>query len=156
MKTSKHIAKHLREIYFGGNWTCSSLKTQLSDVSLLEAKQIVYNLNSILTLTHHIHYYILAVTQVLKGHKLIAKDELSFNHPSIESEQQWNTYLENIWKEAEVFADLIEQLPDAILETNFTDEKYGIYYRNLQGIIEHSHYHLGQISLLKKIIKSKN
>ena len=31
-------------------------------------------------------------------------------------------------------------------------EKYGNYFRNLTGIIEHLHYHLGQIVLIKKLI----
>jgi hypothetical protein len=29
-------------------------------------------------------------------------------------------------------------------------EKYGNYYRNIHGIIEHIHYHLGQIVLIEK------
>ncbi len=35
---------------------------------------------------------------------------------------------------------------------NFVDEKYGNYYRNIDGIIDHSYYHFGQISLIKKLI----
>jgi len=38
------------------------------------------------------------------------------------------------------------------LEETFVDEKYGNYLRNIEGIIEHGYYHLGQISLLKKMI----
>jgi hypothetical protein len=34
----------------------------------------------------------------------------------------------------------------------FEEEKYGIYRRNIEAIIEHSYYHLGQISLIKKLI----
>jgi len=60
--------------------------------------------------------------------------------------------LNNAWHEAESFAALIEQLPDSKLRAQFTDEKYGTYYRNLQGIIEHTHYHLGQIVIIKKIL----
>jgi hypothetical protein len=54
---------------------------------------------------------------------------------------------------AETFAGLVEQLPDAILLENFTDGKYGNNYRNLHGVIEHTHYHLGQIVLVKKILQ---
>ena len=31
-------------------------------------------------------------------------------------------------------------------------EKYGTYYRNFHGLIEHAHYHLGQIVLIKKLV----
>jgi hypothetical protein len=60
--------------------------------------------------------------------------------------------LNKTWEEAENFATLIEQLPESRLWETFTDEKYGHYYRNIHGIIEHTHYHLGQIVLIKKLL----
>jgi len=60
--------------------------------------------------------------------------------------------LEKTWTEAEKFAKLIEKLPEDSLGDVFVDPKYGTYYSNLHGIIEHVHYHLGQIVLIKKII----
>lgn len=153
MNTSKHIAKHFKEVYFGGNWTCSNLKDQLKDISWKEATLKTNGLNSIVTLVYHIHYYVTTVSSVLEGKPLHAKDELSFNHPPIQSKQDWTSFLDSIWKEAEAFIISIENLPDQKLEQPFTNIKYGNYYRNLNGIIEHCHYHLGQISLIKKIIK---
>ena len=50
------------------------------------------------------------------------------------------------------FAILIEQLQESKLWEDFSENKYGNYYRNICGIIEHIHYHLGQIVLIKKII----
>jgi hypothetical protein len=54
--------------------------------------------------------------------------------------------------EAELFAEQIEKIDEAKLFEDFADPKYGSYYRNLLGIIEHTYYHLGQISLIKKIL----
>ena len=54
--------------------------------------------------------------------------------------------------DAEAFAQLIEQLPDSRLDEVFIEEKYGTYFRNLNGIIEHLHYHLGQLVFLKKML----
>ena len=48
---------------------------------------------------------------------------------------------------------MLEKLPENRLWENIADPKYGDYYRNIQGIIEHNHYHLGQIALMKKIVK---
>lgn len=153
MSLSKQIAKHLREIHFGGNWTCSNLKDQLKDVTWREAVAKVYNFNTIATLVYHTHYYVNGVKKVLEGEPLNTKDEFSFNHPPIHSEADWQQLLEKVWADAEAFASLIEALPDEQQWTYFTEEKYGIYYRNLTGIIEHTHYHLGQIALIKKIIR---
>ncbi len=63
--------------------------------------------------------------------------------------------LEKTWADAENFAGMIEQLPESKLWEDFADPKYGNYYRNLVGIIEHIHYHLGQIVLIKKMLKEQ-
>lgn len=156
MNHTDHISKHFREVHFGVNWTWSNLKDQLADVSWQEATTKVYSLNTIVALVYHINYFVSAVLKVLRGGELDAHDKYSFDHPPINSQEDWAKLLERVWAEAEEFASLVEQLPEKKLWETFSDEKYGNYYRNLNGIIEHSHYHLGQIVLIKKIIKEKN
>jgi hypothetical protein len=153
MNVSEQIAKHFKEIYFGGNWTCVNLRDTLSDVSWQQATTKVVSFNTIATLVYHINYYVAAVTKVLQGGLLDAHDTLSFNHPPIESDEDWQVLLTTVWADAEVFATLIAQLPVDTLWQNLSEEKYGIYYRNLHGIIEHAHYHLGQIVLIKKLLQ---
>ena len=152
MKITTQIAKHIREVHFGGNWTSVNLKEVLKDVTWQQATTKVYSFNTIAALVYHIHYYIAAVLKVLQGNALEAKDAYSFNHPPILSQQDWEQLLDKIWEDAASFACQIEELPDATLENDFTDDKYGSYYRNLQGITEHTHYHLGQIVLIKKLL----
>lgn len=152
MSLSTQIAKHFREIHFGGNWTSSNLKDNLADLSWQQAVNKVYDFNTIATLVYHTHYFVQAVLQVLQGEPLNASDKLSLSHPPILSQKDWETFLEKVWADAESFAKLVEQLPEHILWEDFTDGKYGNYYRNLHGIIEHTHYHLGQIVLIKKIL----
>jgi len=53
------------------------------------------------------------------------------------------------------FADAIEGLEEKRLEQPFIEERYGSYLRNIEGVIEHSYYHLGQIVLIKKLIVSQ-
>lgn len=155
MQLTAQIAKHFRDVHFGGNWTSVNLKDTLHDVSWKEATTKIYGLNTIATLVFHTHYYVDAVLQVLNGGPLTAKDQYSFAHPPIESEEDWRKLLEKTWRDAESFALAIEQLSEAKLEETFVDSKYGNYYRNLHGIIEHLHYHLGQIVLIKKIVQEK-
>ncbi len=156
MNTSTQIAKHFREVHFGGNWTVSNLKDNLSDVSWEQATMQVYSLNTIATLVFHVNYYVDAVLKVLQGGTLDAKDAYSFAHPPIHSQEDWENLQQKVWRDAENFAALVEQLPEETLWEDFTDPKYGIYYRNLHGIIEHTHYHLGQIALIKKILLMTN
>lgn len=152
MNLPNQIAKHFREIHFGGNWTFSNLKDNLADVSWQQATTQVYSFNTIATLVYHIHYFVAAVLPVLQGGTLDAHDKFSFDCPPINSKEDWDGLLNKLFTDAENLALLIEQLPESKLWENFTDEKYGNYYRNLHGIIEHTHYHLGQIVLIKKIL----
>ncbi|MBK7763778.1 MAG: DUF1572 domain-containing protein [Bacteroidetes bacterium] len=152
MSFNKQIAKHFREIHFGGNWTCSNMKDQLSDITWQQAVQQVYNLNSIAILVFHCNYYVSAVLKVLQGEALIASDKESFACPPIQSEANWQNLINKTLSEAEAFANLLEEVPEHKLLEIFVDEKYGIYYRNLHGIIEHTHYHLGQIAVIKKLL----
>lgn len=153
MNVSAQLAKHFREVFFGGNWTCSNLKDNLADVTWQQATTQVHDINTIATLAYHMGYYVSAVLKVLQGEPLIAKDAESFSHPPISSEADWDSMLAKLWADAEAFAKLLEQLPEHKLWENFTDEKYGIYYRNIHGIVEHTHYHLGQIAVVKKILQ---
>lgn len=152
MNTSQQIARHFREVHFGGNWTFSNLKDNLAGVTWQQATTQVYGLNTIATLVYHVHYFVAAVLKVLEGGPLDAHDKYSFDHPLIRSEADWQQMLDTIWADTERFAGLLEQLPEHKLWENLADEKYGSYYRNLHGIIEHTHYHLGQIAVIKKIL----
>ncbi len=152
MNLSAQIAKHFRAVYFGGNWTSVNLKDSLADVDWRQATIKVSTLNTIAILVYHTTYYIQAVAKVLQGGPLDARDKYSFDLPPIRSQEDWQQLLDTTWREAEHFATLIEQLPAPKLGETFVDDKYGNYYRNLHGIIEHTHYHLGQIVLIKKLL----
>lgn len=154
MTIAKQIAKNLRDVHFGGNWTDVNMKGTLQDVTYSEALTKVQDFNSIATLTVHTTYYIDVVTKVLQGGPLDAKDAYSFILPKIESEADWQGVLEKAWQNAETCALLIEQLNDNQLLEIFSEEKYGNYFRNLMGMVEHMHYHLGQMVLIKKMIRS--
>jgi hypothetical protein len=153
MNLTAQIAKQLKAVYFGGNWTAVNMKDSLSGVTWEQATTQVYSFNTIATLVNHTSYYISVVSKVLLGEPLNAHDKYSFDHAPINSQEEWENLLEKTWQEIENFAGLIEQLPDSKLEETFVEEKYGNYYRNFHGIIEHTHYHLGQIVLIKKMIR---
>ncbi|MES2656643.1 MAG: DUF1572 domain-containing protein [Bacteroidota bacterium] len=156
MSLTKQIAKHVRDVHFGGNWTTSNLKDNLAGVTWQQATTQVYSFNTIATLVFHVNYYVSAVLKVLQGEALEAHDKFSFDCPPIQSQTDWEKLQQKVWTDAETFAILIEQLPESKLLDFFSDEKYGNYFRNLHGIIEHTHYHLGQIALIKKIVLHDN
>ena len=155
MKLTAQIANHIREVHFGDNWTSSNLKEHLSDVTWQQATSVVYSCNSIAALVYHMNYYVAAALLVLQGKPLNASDKFNFDLPPIRSRKDWEALLNKTWTDAEAFAGLVEQLPEERLWEDFFEKKQGIYYRNIHGIIEHIHYHLGQIVILKKILSAQ-
>lgn len=152
MQLSAFIGKHIKEVYFGKNWTAVNLKDTLSGIDWKMATQKVEPFHTIAELVYHMNYYINTVLKVYHGGPLKGNDAVSFDCPPIESQQAWEAFLENIWAEVNEFARLTAELSDEKLDALIGEEKYGSYQRNLFGIIEHCHYHLGQIVWLKKMI----
>lgn len=152
MHLPSQIAKHFHNAYFGGNWTSSNLKDNLSDITWQQAITQVGSLNTIAKLVHHLNYYVHEVSKVLQGEPLTAKDKFSFDHPPINSQDDWQQLLDQTWKDGELFAEQIRQMPETKFGEDFIDPQYGNYYRNIHGIIEHVHYHLGQIAIIKKLL----
>lgn len=152
MEIAIQLAKHIRSLYFGKNWTAVSFKETLADVDWEEASKQMGDCNSILTLVHHTTYYMKVQLPVFDGGELVASDKDSFIHDPMTSAEDWEAVKNEMFQVAETYASKIESLPENIFDKSFADEKYGSYYRNLQGVIEHSHYHLGQIVLVKKLL----
>ena len=147
---STQIAKHLRAVVSGGNWSDSNYQGQLKGVNWEMATAKVEGTNTILQLVYHVSYYLPYVTKVLKGGTLDARDKYSWETPNIQSEAAWQELKEQFWSDAAHLAEAIEQLSDEQLQADFADPKYGSCMGNILGIIEHLHYHLGQIVVVKK------
>ena len=157
MTLNEQIAKQLRELFLSGQWIGNdlNLKSQLDDVDVEMANTKYQSLNSIALLAFHLKYYLEGVMNVFKGGPLVIRDKYSYDMPPITSQEEWDTMRENIYRNAEYFIYLVEQMPTSQLYDAFTDEKYGSFLRNLMGLLEHSYYHLGQIVLIKKLINGK-
>lgn len=153
MKNTLEIASRFREIILNGTWVANTnYKDQLTNLDWKIATTPIKSLNTIASLAQHIHYYINGINIVFKGGSLDIRDKYSFDFPPINSQEEWKIFLAKFWNDSEEFATFIEQMPDEKLEQAFVDEKYGTYKRNIDAMIEHSYYHLGQIVLIKKII----
>ncbi|PBI84425.1 hypothetical protein BSF41_41180 [Flavobacterium sp. ACN2] len=151
MKSTVEIANRFREVILNGTWIANTnFRDQLENLDWKIAVSPVQNLNTIAVLAQHIHYYINGINQVFKGGTLDIKDKFSFDFPSIHSQEQWNSFLTRFWNDAEEFASLVEQMPVGKLDEGFVEVQYGTYKRNIEAMIEHSYYHLGQIVLIKK------
>lgn len=153
MKQTTQIANRFREVILSGKWIANTnLHEAISDLTWQQATTQIGSLNTVALLTFHLNYYIEGVLQVLKGGTLDIRDKYSFDMPHINTQKDWEQLINSICENAEQFAFLVEQLPDDQLLTPFVDVKYGSWYKNLEGMIEHCYYHFGQVSLIKKMV----
>ena len=153
MSLPKILAKKLYEIYYGKNWTYVWMKPVLEDITWEEANHKISDCNTIAVLVYHIYYYILKTNPVFDGGPLDAHDKYSFDAPTISSKADWDNLVQTTYAEADKMIAHLEKMTEEQLWHLMTEEKYGTWYRNIQGIIEHAHYHFGQIVLLKKLIR---
>lgn len=153
-KITHELARHIREIHFGDNWTDSVLQTVLKDVTWQQAVATpIPNANSIAILIFHTNFYLNYVHKRMKGETYHFEHEDSFKTTPIQSEADWQALLQKTWDDAEAFAQTVEKLPVNANFYKILPSYHNSFYKNIQGVVEHNHYHLGQIVLLKKLLK---
>ena len=153
MEPSQQLAQRCRELFLNGTWIANTnYQELLSDINWKQANQKISTLNSIGILTFHINYYVAGILKVFEGSSLDIKDKFSFDAPKMTSEDDWSKLKKQLLENAEAISKHIETMSEAKLESTFVDEKYGSYRRNIEGLIEHSYYHFGQLSLIKKLV----
>ncbi|WP_194972461.1 DinB family protein [Aquiflexum lacus] len=153
MERNSDLANRLNEVLLNGRWIANTnFKAQLESVTWEKATQKIGSLNTIAALTYHVNYYLGGILNVFRGGDLEIRDKYSFDLPPIESETDWKKLVDEFLINSENFVREVAKLPDSKLDEPFVDEKYGTYFRNIEGVIEHGYYHLGQIALIRKLI----
>lgn len=108
--------------------------------------------NSIADLVFHMNFYLNAVHhRLMQGNFGDYKHANSFNCPPLSNEADWQALLQKTWDDAETLAKAVEEMPEEKAWEEIPPS-YGNFYRNLHGMVEHNHYHLGQIVILKKLL----
>jgi DinB superfamily len=153
-KRNHALAKRLKEVLLNGKWIANTnFKEQIESISWQQATQKVGGLNTIAALTFHINYYLKGLLYAFENSKLEIRDKYSFDLPPINDQNDWDALVSDLINNSEKFVKCIENIEETQLDRPFIEEKYGTLNRNIEGVIEHSYYHLGQISLIKKLLK---
>ena len=153
MENNRELAKRFSDVILNNSWVAhNSYKNQLTDLPLEVVLFKYQSLHSIAALTQHVHFYIAGILNVFNGGNLDIKDIYSFDFPPIHTIEQWHTFLAVFWTDAASFTQKLEEMDENTLNSIFVKKEYGTYHFNINTLIEHSYYHLGQIVLIKKLI----
>ena len=155
MKLTKQIAQHIIEVFEGGNWTEVNIKDTLEEVDYKEASTVTRSSNNtIAALVNHLSFYNDIAMQRLSGNNPVINASNGLDVDEIKNEDDWIKMKEHSMESAHQLAFAVRKFPE---EKIFELSPNGVatYYKTLHGIVEHAHYHLGQIVLLKKLIRQK-
>ncbi|MBZ4188630.1 DinB family protein [Niabella beijingensis] len=152
MKKTELIAQHLMDVHNGENWTSVTITDVIGDVSWNEAyTPVPFSPNTIASLLNHISYWNQVVAERGLGIKPVIADHNGFDIPEAAPEH-WEAIKTELFRSAAALAEVIRRFDEEKLDAPILPE-HSSAYKNFQGQVEHAHYHLGQILLLKKYLR---
>lgn len=155
MKITELIARHILEVHEGNNWTEVDVTQTLQDVTMEEATlRTQASPNTIAALLQHLTFWNRVVVKRIYGIAVGETPDNGYFVPELLDEADWQRLKADNLKSAHELAAAIRQFNVDALEQPILPE-HDTAYRNLQGSVEHVHYHLGQMVILKKLIRSK-
>lgn len=156
MHLTHAIAQHVLDVHAGNNWTEVDLAHTLADVEWREAEtRTLASPNTIASLVRHLIFWNGVMARRAQGQPSEIGPANGFDAgPPLRTEADWHALLAELQRSGQALAAAIravpdEQLPAAILPG------YASGYKNLQGAVEHLHYHLGQLTLLKQLVRNQ-
>lgn len=153
--SSFEIAKRIQEVLLDGKWIANTnFKELLEGVDIHLAQRKMGNHNTIEALYFHVGYYIEGILEAFEKGELIISDSKSFSFDKARTEEEWGRRKLQFVKNSHRFVEVVKTFTHEELEAPFFKAEYGSLQRNLEAQIEHSYYHLGQISLLLNLLKS--
>lgn len=156
MKFTDLIADNILQVYEGNNWTEVSMAGTINDVTVKEAMvQTHASRNSIAAIVHHLQFWNDIIIQRLQGLSPEIPAANGFDLGVLASEDEWQQLIEKTHQSFIALADTVKHFPEDQLADRTADGK-STYHKIMQGIVEHAYYHLGQIVILKHIVKEQN
>jgi hypothetical protein len=114
----------------------------------------VHPLNhSIAEIVCHITAWHFFVIEKLKGNASyeVWETELDWRHINGLSDLEWQSLQDDLHRSQELLLQQIAKMDEVKLTSTVDGRKYNFRFM-LQGIAQHTVYHLGQISIIKKLV----
>jgi uncharacterized damage-inducible protein DinB len=152
MKEAQRIINQFEYLYNGEPWIGVNILGTLENISAKQAAiKIAGDRNSIWEITNHIISWRLNVLQRVKGKTMVSPDNNYFEPVTDQSAAAWKNTLEQLKISQQEWIDFLKTFSENDFEKIYP--KNGMtYYENIHGIIQHDAYHLGQITLLSKLV----
>lgn len=138
-----------KNLYNGHPWIDVTLVETLHGISAEQAQRRLGNCNTIWEIVVHLTAWRENVLQRVQGQVLKTPSSNYIEPVTDTSEAAWTTVLQHLEASQTRWLAFLEQIDAAHLEQVYPTNGM-TYYEQIQGIIQHDAYHLGQIVLLAK------
>ena len=149
------LTEKIEKVYSGSPWYGNSIKSVLKDIDPKTAfTKAARNVHTIAELVAHIIAWREFVISKIKGdNDFKITQKLSFDWQRIDRNEKtaWKSLLNTLEKNQNEILTTLKKLDDGFLKLPVSRRRYDNEFL-IEGGIQHDIYHLGQISLLKKMI----
>ncbi|TAK44683.1 MAG: DinB family protein [Saprospiraceae bacterium] len=153
----QQLAADFAAVFDGKPWYGSNYRQLISDITPEEALELPANGHSIVRILWHMVKWRKALSERLLGntsYRTSDGDPDNWRDTATLDAQSWDEAKKQYDALQEVIVSELRLRNDAFLDIEFLPGKT---YRWLAfGVLHHDLYHLGQIALLKNIIRAKN
>jgi len=154
MNIAQHASQHYYEAFYGDNWSEIDYKEVLDGLSFTEAVSITpASANSIAAIIYHVTFYSKTILQRLQGNNPKINEANGFDMPEIKIESGWQTLKQLFFEAANDLTAAIKNIPEEKWDKPIF-EYHDTFYKTVAGATEHAYYHLGQILILKKVLRN--
>ena len=153
----KELVNRLQESFDGSPWYGDSVMKKLRSIDWYSADATPLEGNkSIAQILGHMINWRVFVLKKLEGdpHFDIGLNTLAdWPKIEIENEKEWKVLVAELEQNQTTLVESLNKSSEALLETIVPGRDYTYCYL-IEGIVQHDSYHLGQIGLLYRMVKS--
>lgn len=152
MTQLQRLQKLFEDHYNGNPWLDVSILDTLHDITAKEAATSIKGLNSIWQILKHMMEWRKTNMKRVNGKIVTAPSDNYINEIIDQSERAWNALQSDFNAVHIEWLSFIKGLDVKIFDAVYKANQH-TYYEHIQGILQHDAYHLGQIVLIKKLLR---
>ena len=154
MKEQEQLSKNFNDLFDGKPWIDVTLLHTLEEITAKEAATKPFpSFNSIWEIVNHMIHWRETVLRRMHGETVESPDDNYFFPVRDRSEKAWHHTIEQLHTSQHQWLAVIKKMKrkdlEAIPEANLFSK-----HELIHGILQHDSYHLGQIRLIKKLVRS--
>lgn len=152
----EQLIAQLQNAFNGSPWYGDAILQRLTAIDYRKVNTSLAASNSIAMLVKHIVNWRIFVLKKLAGDiefDIVLNDINDWTAISIQSEKEWVDLIAELQTTQDNIIKLLRKKDDAFLKTTVPNRTY-TFEHMIEGIIQHDIYHLGQIGLLDRLIRT--